>query len=949
MKKLRVIAAIVVCALPSRISAQGLGKRPIPWHDITAYGARAVASVPQTTGSCTKGSKTIYLNASPAFQNGDGLVMYGCGPTQTMITPTAPTVVTGQSQTLTIPSAVLTTITGSTAYVYRLVAKDKNGGLTVASPSTTITNGTATLGRQSYTIASESLTGSTLTVVTTAKNNLTANTLVHLSGSTNAALTGWFNISSITNGTTFVIKNLPIYSATAVTSTGGSLVYWIGNKLTWTYSANAWQYYICALRPQDNGAFHIIGLSYPYNTNANGNGSASLEYTDWGSVLSSAPTLSQNVSDSICTSRTPTNDYLSTTIISGGGTNSLVVAKAASQDAANKTVVFDNGPAILSAFAAAARTQNSVVLIPPDEGGCFTTSSFLNLPQGISLHQQGNLCAWETIVGTQKFQGDSLSGNGTPAFGTTSAATISCSYGAWPCLYIPPGSGQVYQYLQLAGSGNQSLLAMWDSGNEEGGSLSHMNFGTGQSPSDYSGTGLVVRGGRFSFKMQDLAFQPGYPGYTDQTWTPAMWVAHSFISIGAPLEYTLDDVTTSARSIYVSTYGYGLGLMSATNIYNQAAIMPTVTIQNLSGGYSAPLYFSRVHNDTSSAPILANLRSASGGIDLELAMDRVYGGGSEAGGLPPLITGVAPNGMTIQGSSLQTPTASPVNPIRYVNVHDESSYQYYANDFHDAGNRASLRSIAQFTKPISTLSSVFTPLATPLMSTPMVSAGGTDAVGTNQYCVVAVGWNGGWSAASCQKSTLSSGQQTVTLKWSAVTGAQGYTVIEGNKCIPVGNNDCTGISTTSTTLVYSGGSGCCFAVVPPTAAGDGINGFNANGLFGLQQTLFSGIFKSVESIPSLTANRVRKVPDMDGTYAFALTGTTGTITGTPLTNTCDSGTVRITGAVPGMPVHVSTTDGTDIGGAFNLRASVTSSNTVTVFVCGNGTPPSKAYSVRVIQ
>jgi hypothetical protein len=36
-----------------------------------------------------------------------------------------------------------------------------------------------------------------------------------------------------------------------------------------------------------------------------------------------------------------------------------------------------------------------------------------------------------------------------------------------------------------------------------------------------------------------------------------------------------------------------------------------------------------------------------------------------------------------------------------------------------------------------------------------------------------------------------------------------------------------------------------------------------------------------------------------------------------------------------------------VGGAFNLRASVTATNTVTVYVCGTGTPASLAYNVTV--
>jgi hypothetical protein len=81
---------------------------------------------------------------------------------------------------------------------------------------------------------------------------------------------------------------------------------------------------------------------------------------------------------------------------------------------------------------------------------------------------------------------------------------------------------------------------------------------------------------------------------------------------------------------------------------------------------------------------------------------------------------------------------------------------------------------------------------------------------------------------------------------------------------------------------------------------------------------------------------------------LVLTGTTGTITGTALTATCDSGTATVTGAVVGHPVAVSSTTGVDVGGAFNVRASVTATGVVTVYVCGTGTPASLAYNVTVL-
>jgi len=60
-----------------------------PWFDITAYGARAVSSPPTDTDTSCDGSTIITLGSAPAFQNGDGVVVYGCGPIETMRTPGA--------------------------------------------------------------------------------------------------------------------------------------------------------------------------------------------------------------------------------------------------------------------------------------------------------------------------------------------------------------------------------------------------------------------------------------------------------------------------------------------------------------------------------------------------------------------------------------------------------------------------------------------------------------------------------------------------------------------------------------------------------------------------------------------------------------------------------------------------------------------------------------------
>ena len=82
-----------------------------------------------------------------------------------------------------------------------------------------------------------------------------------------------------------------------------------------------------------------------------------------------------------------------------------------------------------------------------------------------------------------------------------------------------------------------------------------------------------------------------------------------------------------------------------------------------------------------------------------------------------------------------------------------------------------------------------------------------------------------------------------------------------------------------------------------------------------------------------------------------LTGLTGSIGGGALTASCTSGTATVNGAVAGMPVLWSTSDGTDLGAAFTVKAAVSSANTVTVTVCApvSGTPAAKTYVVRVQQ
>lgn len=80
-----------------------------------------------------------------------------------------------------------------------------------------------------------------------------------------------------------------------------------------------------------------------------------------------------------------------------------------------------------------------------------------------------------------------------------------------------------------------------------------------------------------------------------------------------------------------------------------------------------------------------------------------------------------------------------------------------------------------------------------------------------------------------------------------------------------------------------------------------------------------------------------------------ISGTTASIGGASLAaGVCATGAATIVGGTVGHTVSVSTSDGTDIGGAFFYRGVVTNSTTVTVSVCAtvaSSTPTAKTYTV----
>lgn len=169
------------------------------------------------------------------------------------------------------------------------------------------------------------------------------------------------------------------------------------------------------------------------------------------------------------------------------------------------------------------------------------------------------------------------------------------------------------------------------------------------------------------------------------------------------------------------------------------------------------------------------------------------------------------------------------------------------------------------------------------------------------------------------------------------SGAAGWTTMPWASPPPIGNTTPnTGAFTNLTATSLSTGS------APPANCG------SATGCV-------SGSQSSATDTPTVATwdiwmNSSGKMMNSVGTTSQflgtpPLQGTTGTLTSTLLSASCVVGTATVTGAVVGHTVGISSTTGSDVGGAFNVRASVTSTNTVSVYLCGTGTSPALAFNV----
>ncbi|MGA7807251.1 hypothetical protein [Bradyrhizobium sp.] len=171
---------------------------------------------------------------------------------------------------------------------------------------------------------------------------------------------------------------------------------------------------------------------------------------------------------------------------------------------------------------------------------------------------------------------------------------------------------------------------------------------------------------------------------------------------------------------------------------------------------------------------------------------------------------------------------------------------------------------------------------------------------------------------SCTLPTINAQWVGITLDFSNPQPANTWTLIGGT----LGSSDGTCTTTGPQNIVQAGASANSYAI--PANTNVQIRAYNNNG------ACYWGVFTTLKD----------------------LSGTTGSLGGSALiAGACSSTTVSITGATTGMSAVMSGAGGSDPGGAYQEKAWISSSNTVTAEVCAvvAGTPAAQTYNVRVLQ
>lgn len=612
----------------------------------------------QATGDCTATSPLIQNLSTLGFWDtiGDGIALFGCGATNTLTTPAAPTVTPMLASGPVGTGKFIADTLGTTTYTVKISACDAGDGCTVASIFTTITNGPATLGSNTVSLSGGCVRAVVTVTCTTAVQKLVSGAWVAfentISNTSTGDFDGWQTLGTVADSTHLVYAggmNTNITTnnvATATSSSLGTVTSKAGLHITWTHDANAPKHCAWLIAGPGVSTPVFMGCSRPNTSLVTDD---SLDY--WG------PTDSGNLVRPLWVSSTPptvaTNDALVTTIANFVDSKTVTLASAAINSLTGASANFDNSLAVASACTNA-HNNNGALYIPPSQ---FQTAFTIMVPTicvgGIVVRQAGSLDLEDTLTLSGPVSWIGIIDSAAPQqvqFAFPNSCNNPMYVGAgYPGISLIVGASR-FNGICFAGYGNLGNPTQTLNNN---GQLQLMNddpednhfeysvfatYGT-SATHDYIGIGLLARGPGQDMKFSELSVLGGPSETEDTSWTPGV------ISTGRVNQAKFAGVSSTVRGLFWS--GGDQALNWETSGYHcQGCMMPMLMTDTTFGWLSACW----LNNDTGSQADIAMVNASPFQNPVTLCFSEAPGANSQTV-FVPAFTGIF-NKVVIQGPQL---------------------------------------------------------------------------------------------------------------------------------------------------------------------------------------------------------------------------------------------------------------------------------------------------------
>ncbi|MGC1414161.1 MAG: hypothetical protein WA817_02700 [Candidatus Acidiferrum sp.] len=389
--------------------------------------------------------------------------------------------------------AVANLTLGNSSYSYQVIACDKLGGCSAASPTATTTSGAATLGRVTTQIKQMLLYDNVMKVTTLTPHGFHTSALVYIQyfSTQTAAFEGWYIISGVPSPTSFTfLTSLDSRIGGTPTSdtSGGTALAFNCNKVTWSEVKGAWKYYIYG---RDPGDASLIGVAEPGTT----------QWQDYGATMMGNFSFPSFVTKT--TPSQPTNQYLLTTIATGGGTPTITLASPAQNSIDNISARMGSDAAIAAAFKAA---RFGTVYFPE---GSFQVAGYMDLSAfgPIYVAQGGQLKVADTLQIPGSIYWKGVDPTYTTAFQPSPTTVIFGLPGSYPTVYEGDSGGELqFDHVTLTNSdANGGLLFYADTGTNFHFDYTTFAAGAGNHLG-YMQRQFIIRTGGFDFNFSNCLF-----------------------------------------------------------------------------------------------------------------------------------------------------------------------------------------------------------------------------------------------------------------------------------------------------------------------------------------------------------------------------------------------------------------------------------------------------------